>query len=63
MGIEPLHDSPGNPQVTKPSGAECGALSGRIEPDLARLIERWAGLPGAIKRAIVALAESAGGQP
>jgi hypothetical protein len=63
MGIESLHVSYGNTRVAETGGAEPGAHSASVEPDLARLIERWAGLPGAIKRAIVALAESAGGQP
>ncbi len=42
-------------------GAESGASesdSGDSDPDLARLIDRWPGLPEAIRRAIMAMVET-----
>jgi len=40
-------------------GAEPGADAAGKDPNLALLIKRWAGLPEALKRAVLALVTSA----
>ncbi len=46
----------GKTEFSDESGAECGALGAQnapIDPDLAMVVKRWAGLPEAVKQDIV----------
>jgi hypothetical protein len=60
MGIEPTEDSPDNPTPAAAGGAESGALAAENDPDLARLLAAWLTLSEPIRRAVLALVESAG---
>jgi len=53
---EAAHDAPGWPLSA--SGTPCGAEAG--DPDLARIVAAWAGLPEAVRRGIVAMVEGVG---
>ena len=62
-GFEHTANSSGNQGVMPQGGAESGALSGNsapIDPDLAHIINRWPGLPAAIRAGITAMVKAAG---
>jgi hypothetical protein len=62
MGIESPANSSDNDTVSISSGAKSGAndsQNGRIDPDLARVVERWDALPEAIRAGIVAMVKAA----
>ena len=60
-GFEPPPESTGKTQSHGESGAESGALPARrppTDPDLEALVHAWPGLPEAVQRRILAMAES-----
>jgi hypothetical protein len=52
-GTEHPANSAEKPGVGKKSGAESGAVAS--DPDLAELVNTWAGLPGALRAAILTM--------
>jgi hypothetical protein len=52
-GFEPSQEKPEKMPATSVRGAPSGAVA--IDPDIARILERWADLSVAIRRAILAL--------
>jgi hypothetical protein len=62
IGFEPTQDSSGKSTIAEQFGAESGAVDARngpIDPDLAAVVEAWAGLPTAIKAGILAMVRAA----
>jgi len=55
-------ENAGKTWVSDQSGAECGALGAQnalIDPDLAMVVKRWAGLPEAVRADILAMVQAA----
>jgi hypothetical protein len=62
MGIEPPANTPKNSAFPGQGGADSGAVAAQIDnrdPDLTRLLAAWPSLSTAIRRAVLALIESA----
>ena len=61
-GLEVPRENAGETVDSNRGGAECGALGAReapADPELAAVIEVWPTLPDAIRRAVLAIVESA----
>lgn len=65
-GLERPSETPVNPHIPEPRGTESGTLDAEnapnaslADPDLARLVNAWPGLPPAIRARIVAMLEAA----
>jgi hypothetical protein len=57
-GIRSSHETPREIALPEVGGAESGALT-PTDPDLSRLVTAWPTLPEPIKRAVLALVDSA----
>jgi hypothetical protein len=61
MGIEPTRNSSKNTILSAEDGAKSGALEADfrpLDPALAQIVDAWPNLPEAIRKAMLALAES-----
>jgi len=56
-GFELPRETPGKTENRARGGAESGALVG-IDEDLARIVEAWPHLPGAVREAIGVMVEA-----
>ena len=59
-GLEQPADSSGNQGCALQSGAGCGALAARADPELAAVVDAWPALPAAIKAGILATIRGGG---
>jgi hypothetical protein len=59
MGIESPANSSDNDTVSISKSGANDSQNGRIDPDLARVVERWDALPEAIRAGIVAMVKAA----
>jgi hypothetical protein len=56
-------ESQKGPSLAPEADTSISPPAGPLDPDLARILDAWPGLPDPIRRAIVALVESATGGP
>jgi hypothetical protein len=54
-GLENTADSSGKTPISETGGAESGAVSAELPPDLAKIVAAWPNLPEPIRRAMLAL--------
>ena len=56
-GLEKTRKSPGNKRIGSVSGAQSGAVGADCDPELARIVEAWPGLPAGVRRKVLAIVE------